>query len=351
MHTPTVADFTLKSGGTDLSPAQRSDVLAVTVLEDLSALSMFTVVLDNYDAEKRAVTWSDSDQFAIGAELRIGLGYLGAVSPAMTGEITSLEPRFTAEQASVLTVRGYDHGHRLARGRRSRTFTRLADSAIAEQIAREAGLGADVISSGAALDHVIQHNQSDLEFLRGRAQLIGYELFVRDKVLHFHPSRYNATDPAARIELTVGREIVEFTPRLRTAGQVGQVSVRGWDVAGKRAVSADATTVTPKAADTTGGPARVRQAFGPSTTTRLDAQVRSPAQAQQMAQGQLDARAAAYLEGELECAGTPLLRAGGTVGINGAGKTFSGAYYIVSAAHTLIGRTYRTRLELRRNAA
>ena len=90
------------------------------------------------------VSWSDSSLFAIGNEVEIWLGYVGDLHKVMLAEITSLEPVFTADQPPPLTVRGYDHRHRLARGRKTRTFAKMKDSAIASQIAREAGLRAQV---------------------------------------------------------------------------------------------------------------------------------------------------------------------------------------------------------------
>ncbi|MGX1914789.1 phage late control D family protein [Streptomyces phaeochromogenes] len=329
----------------------RLDVESVTVLEDLHALSMFTVTLHNWDSERLAFPWSDSRLFAVGTEVRISLGYGGDLHPVMTGEVTGLEPTFAAGRLPMLTVRGYDYRHRLARAQQTRTFTRTKDSAIASQLARKAGLRAEVTDTGTAPDYVVQNNQTDLEFLQKRARLIGYEVHVRDRVLYFRPPQHGRRPSAT---LHVGDDISEFTPRLSALPQVGRHTVRGWDVALKKAVVSTVTagreSTTMRGATT--GPSQADQAFGRAGTVSTGLPVPNRDRADQMARGQFDDLALTYITGEAECEGQPRLRAGEVVDIQGAGTVFSGAYYLTSVSHSLTaGDDYRTSLRIRRNAA
>ncbi|WP_327343098.1 phage late control D family protein [Streptomyces europaeiscabiei] len=329
----------------------RVDVESVTVLEDLHALSMFTVTLYNWDSERLSFPWSDSRLFEVGTEVRISLGYVGDLQPVMTGEVTGLEPTFTQGRLPMLTVRGYDYRHRLARAQQTRTFTRTKDSAIARELARKAGLRAEVTDTGTALDYVVQNNQTDLEFLQKRAKMIGYEVHVRDKVLYFRPPQHGRPPSAT---LSVGDGISEFTPRLSALPQVGRHSVRGWDVALKQAVVSTVTagreSTTMGGTDT--GPHRADRAFGRAATVSTGLPVPNRDRADQIARGRFDDLALTYITGEAECAGQPRLRAGEVVEIRGAGTTFSGAYYLTSVSHSLTaGDDYRTSLRVRRNAA
>ncbi|MDW4909510.1 contractile injection system protein, VgrG/Pvc8 family [Streptomyces sp. ADMS] len=346
-----VPDLDIRCDGVRLPPDARLDVESVTVLEDLEALSMFTLTLRNWDSERLAVSWSDSPLFAVGTEVRISLGFIGDVHPVMTGEVTSLEPAFTAGRLPRLTVRGYDYRHRLARGQRTRTFTRTKDSAIARQLAREAGLRAEVTDTRTGLDYVVQNNQTDLEFLQKRARLIGYEVHVRDKVLYFRPPQHGRPPSAT---LRVGDDISEFTPRLRALTQVREHSVRGWDVARKQAVVA--TVAAGQESTTMGGsatgPRQAGRAFGRAASVSTDLPVPNRDRADQMARGQFDDLALTYITGEAECEGQPRLHAGEVVDIQGAGTTFSGPYYLTSVSHSVTAAEgYRTSLQVRRNAA
>jgi phage protein D len=341
-------DLTVRVNGASLPPAAQSDLRSVIVQEDLQALSMFTLELRNWDDQTQRISWSDSPLFAVGNEVEIWLGYVGDLHKVMVAEITSLEPAFTTEDPPLLMVRGYDHRHRLARGRKTRTFAQMKDSAIAGQIAREAGLRAQVDDTKVTQAYVIQSNQSDWEFLQRRASLIGYEIFVRQKVLYF---RSPASAAPAASRLTLGQDIEEFTPRLSTLNQADVVTVRGWDVKQKQPV-VGAMRAGPGPGGRVTGPAAARRAFGSASVAVLGQAASTKAAADPIAQGQFATMALSYVEGDVVAQGQPRLQAGTVVDIAGAGQTFSGAYYVTSVTHTVTSdHGYQTAFTVERNAA
>ena len=346
-----IADASIRINQASLPEDAWADVRSLTVQEDLDAMSMFTLELYNWDDELLRFPWSDSPLFAVGNEVQISLGYVDDLHPVMTAEITSLEPRFAGDELPLLTVRGYDYRHRLARGRKTRAFRQMSDSAIAGQVAREAGLTATAASTGAALPYVLQSNQSDWEFLEQRARLIGYEVYVRDKVLYFRPPQHTGT---AIVTLRVGEDISEFSPRLSAQAQVDEVAVRGWDVKQKQPIVGRAAVGQEKTAigEGTSGPRATRQAFGRSSAASVDLPVRTVAEADAIARGRLDELALDYVHGEVVADGHPQVHAGTVVAIEGAGKRFSGRYYVTSVSHSLTGeRGYQTTFSVQRNTA
>jgi uncharacterized protein len=326
------------------------DLRSVTVQEDLDALSMFTIVLYNWDDERLQVSWSDSSRLALGGQVEIALGYVDDLHPVMTAEITSLEPSFRADEPPTLTVRGYDYRHRLARGRKTRTFANMKNSQIAAQIALGAGLRARATDSKTVLPHVFQCNQSDWEFLQQRAQLCGYHAYVREKTLYFQPAQY-AGAPA--VTLAIGEDIAEFAPRRSALGQLDEVSVRGWNVRQKAAIAGTARSGGPMMGGRASGPAAAKRAFGTASAAGLGLPVGSIAEAQQAANGALDGIALSYIQGEAVCSsGQPTLHAGDVVTIEGAGVTFSGRYYVTALTHTVSPEQgYQTTLTVRRSSA
>jgi phage protein D len=341
-------DLSVRVNGSRLPAAAQADLRSVTVEEDLQALSMFTLELHNWDDVQRQVSWSDSELFAVGNEVEIWLGYVGDLHKVMLAEITSLEPAFTTGQPPLLMVRGYDHRHRLARGRKTRTFAQMKDSAIASQIAREGGLRAQVEDTKVTQNYVIQSNQSDWEFLQRRASLIGYEIYVKDKVLYFRSPR-SAAQPTDKLSL--GEDITEFSPRLSSLAQAGEVAVRGWDIKEKKAFVATSRAV-PGVGGRPSGSAVARRAFGASSVASLGQPTRNLAEADLVAQGGFNAMALTYVEGDVVAYGLPQLQAGTVVDIDGAGRTFSGPYYVTSVTHTVTPQHgYQTSFTVQRNTA
>jgi phage protein D len=323
---------------------------AVTVQQDLTAPSMFTLEIYNWDDTLGGVTWSDDELFAPGNEIEISLGYLGRVEKVMVGELTSLEPAFQGG-TSTLMVRGYDLRHRLLRGRKTRSFTDSKDSEIVEKIAGEASIKVGATDTKVKLPYVLQHNQTDLAFIRERARRIGYEVYVKEKTLQFQPLQIDKT---VDITLTHGLDILEMYPRLTTMSQVGEVVVRGWDVKEKEAIVGTAAVGDETATmnGTSSGPKTANTAFGKTSFAYVDRPVFSKAEADQMALSQFNRAALAYIDGEGLCYGRPDLKAGTVITIEGLGEKFSGLYYITSVKHLWSNRGgYRTRFTYQRNAA
>ena len=345
-----VLDASIRINDTRLPPEAWSDMRSLTVQEDLDAISMFALELYNWDDRLLTFPWSESPLFAVGNEVEISLGYVDDLHPVMVAEIISLEPRFVSGELPTLTVRGYDHRHRLARGRNTRVFQQMADSAIAEQVAREAGLSSSVTETDIKYSYVLQSNQSDLDFLQQRARRIGYEVFARDKVLYFRPPQHTA---AATVTLELGEEITEFSPRMSTQSQVGELAVRGWDVKQKQVIVGKATVGQESTTgDGSSGPRAARQAFGGSSTASVDLPVNTVAEADAIARGRFDDLALDFVQGDVVADGQPQVHAGTVVTIDGVGDRFSGAYYVTSVTHSLTAEQgYQTTLSVQRNNA
>jgi len=265
------------------------------------------------------------------------------------GEVTGLEPEFRADETPTVTVRGYDRGHRLLRGRKTRSFTQVKDSDIAAQVAQEAGLTAEAEDSKVTLEYVLQHNQTDLEFLEARARRIGYEVWVDGKTLKFRP---RPTDEEGVLTLQLLEDLLEFSPRLSTVGLAGEVEVRGWNPKDKEAVlgKAAAADAGSTMGGETGGLDVAVQAFDAAVAVSVDRPV-SQGEADQIAAGRIREMALSYVTGEGVAMGRTDLKAGTVVKIEGCGQRFSGLYYLASVSHTYSPkRGYRTAFTVRRSA-
>jgi uncharacterized protein len=336
--------------GKPLNSDIEADLISAFISEDLEAPSMFELQLITWDLLKQEITWVDDKLFDIGNEVEIQIGYDPKIKTVIVGEITGLEPEYTQDAPPILIVRGHDLRHRLLRGRQTKSFLKMKDSEIASEIARSRGLTAKVTDSKVKLEYILQHSQTDWEFLQERAKRIGYEVAIENKTLHFRPHQ---NTQAKVLTLTYGGDLEEFLPRLSTLNQVQQLEVRGWipkdkkEIVGKAGVGKEGGTMGGK----TAGTKAVKKAFGESSYTIVNQPVSSKAEADQMALGQFQDMAIAYISGEGTCQGNPDLRAGKVIEIAGVGKRFSGLYYITNTEHYCSRKKgYQTSFTVRRNS-
>src|SRR5262249_34119876 len=196
-------------------------------------------------------------------------------------------------------------------------------------------------------EHVYQHNQSDLEFIRERAARLGFEVFVDNKTLVARPQGNTAE---ASQTLTLGHHLYSFRARVVGSPVPASIETRGWDQKQKKEIVGKASSPQANMGRTV-GPAASKRAFGHSTLRVTDWPVSSKAEADRLSGGVLDTLALNYVEAEASGYGQSALKAGTVVRIDGAGARFSGLYYVRSAEHTLdTASGYQTSLNLRRNA-
>lgn len=353
---PLIPGFDVVIDGTPMHAEARAHVTRVAVDESVELPSMFTLELVSSIELAQPLRWIDDQKlFAIGATVEIKLGYADKVKTVMSGEITGLEPEFAVDRPCTVTVRGYDRRHRLQRGRKTRSFVEKKDSDIAEQIAAEAGLSAQVKDSQVLHDYVLQANQTDWEFLCERARRIQYEILAEDKKLLFQPVA-NAESPVLTLSLSKKSnkgDLLEFYPRLTAMGQVSEVAVRGWNVKDKKEIVAPAKAGGERAkmGGEKSGSQVAESAFGAAVEVFSTHPVMAQAEADQIAKARLNDLALGLISGEGVCFGRTDLRAGKVIKIEGVGDRFSGCYYVTSAVHRYTPqRGYRTHFAVQRNA-
>jgi phage protein D len=288
--------------------------------------------------------------FKIGSRVTILAAPLGyeARDQLIMGEVTALEAEFDAT-GSHAVVRGYDHSHRLHRGRKTRSWQQATDSDVARQVARQAQLELGRIDQTPIVhEHIAQANLTDWEFLHARAREVGYEVAVVDGKLDFRkpadadqaPGAGDLTSTGPR-QLILGKTLDSFRPRLSSAEQVKEVEVRGWDPGVKKAVVGHAPAGTMSAALEL-APAELAAPFGDPTYVSVERPFSTQAEVDAAAAALAEQIGGASAEAEAVAHGNPELHAGAPVSIGLAGHPFEGRYTISGSRHVFGPDGYKT---------
>lgn len=320
--------FFITVNGTELPAEVLHQLVDAVVEDDLAQPGMF--VLQFHDPELDLI---DGKRFPLGGEVTIGaINPKNQRKPILVAEITALEA-VLEQHTKRLVVRGYDQLHRLYRGRKTRTFLKQTDSGIAQKIAGEAGLSADVQATSGQFEYVMQDNQTDWEFLQARAARIGYRVRVDGKKLRFRQSE--VAPPTAPMQ-DWGESLLAFRTRMTAVAQPNEVEVRGWDVKTKRALVGKASQAAKPSTvgDGKSGGDVAKTSFGSKATVMVtDQPVETQGEANNLAQAVLDQMSGDYLAAEGLCYGEPGLKAGTLVEVKGVGKQLSGKYFVTATRH------------------
>jgi phage protein D len=370
-----VPQFQVSIAGKTLADGLLRDVMQVTYRDSVEEIDSFELLVNNWDAGNRRPQPKyeppsqpqNAGVFDPGQKLELRMGYMSEMTLMLTGEITTLEPNFPESGAPTLSVRGLNVLHALRTEQHSEHWQNAKDSDIATDLGNrsltpgKAGLGIQVVTNPApdetAESFVMMHNQYDIVFLLGRARRHGYELVLNEKSatnptrsLYFGPSATKRETPLYRLEW--GRTLSSFKPKLSTAKQVSEVTVRGWDRQNNEVIEQTASWK-----DIVKAPAEqqrlalLSQAFDNRKEIITNQPVRNKAEAKEKAIDLLRRQLLDFVTASGATVGVPGLRAGRKVEIAGLGPRYNGIYYITSTTHTLGEGGYRTTFEGRRDPA
>jgi phage protein D len=321
-----LSQFYIKFDGAEASEPMMLNLVEATVDNSLHLPDVATLTFHDPDGK-----WVDDSSVSPGKAITISAKAGDTTHQLFDGEIVELESDFFPGERRLL-VRAFDRLHRLARGRRVRSFVQMNDGDMIQKIATEVGLTAKVGPTPTVHPYVLQDNVTDLEFLRGRAALLGYLLFVHGKELHCEP--YGSQTSA--ITINYGEDLREFHPRLTTVDQVSQATATGWDPAQAKAVvgSAQKAQGSPSVGEGDQGGDVAKKAFNIDARIQVaDRPIRTQAMADRLAQASLDRRAGRFIEAEGTTRGNPQLLASASVDLKQLGQRFSGKYFVTSSTH------------------
>lgn len=332
---PVTSQIQIFVAGAEVQSPVYAKVLEILVDQHAQLPGMFTIRLEDSD-----FALLDSGPFDLTKEIEIkGKKEDGSALSLIKGEITALEPRFEPGRIAELVVRGYHKSHRLLRDVKSRTFLNQKDSQIAQSMAGEAGLSAQVETTATTYEYLAQHNQSNLAFLMQRAWRIGYECFVEDNKLYFR----KPPESGPSVTLKWGEDLLSFHPRMTLAEQVDTVEVHGWDPDKQEAIvgSASEGKLFPKIGESKNGK-QWASTFGTAKYVVVDQPVVDQSEATKIAEARFNEISGGFVEAEGVAFRRPDIKAGTYVKLENIGQRFSGEYLVTTAQHVMSPEGFRT---------
>ena len=359
----TAITYALTIGGTP-APSDVFDAVKQIDVEDHAEMADMLRLRLACTVKKNGSGWMllDDQIFTRLANLRLSItvGNGGAI-PLIDGYVIETSAQLSNDPGgSLLTVVAMDPTVLMHLEEKVKAWPSMADSDVASAIFSDAKYGFTPVVEATRYtrdqnDHTLMQRGTDIQFLQQLAACNGYECFVEMNPSsgqaegHFHPPKPEA-QPQGVLTVNMGE-----------ATNVNRLAAR-FDMLG--ATTATATTLdVDDASDQSGSATEALQTGlgdAPSTSTDRPRTVLlsglgmgKSGEVQRYAQAVVDRSAWSIVaEGELNTvAYGGVLRAKRPVMVRGAGRDFSGRYYVDRVLHTIrADGSYTQRFTLRRNA-
>jgi uncharacterized protein len=380
-------------------PLQR-DVQSVTYHDSLTDVDSVDLVVNNWNpgdpvagqAMQGSFLYSNGNTFDPWQDIELWMGYYrsGAdnLQKMMTGEIVTMAPNFPSSGGSTLTVRALSILHQFRTQQKTLQFKNLTDSEIAKKIVDDIhtdvkkklpNVTVQMLQSEVndnkrqngetPYPYLEMHNQYPIVFLMQRSRDNGYDITTIDetnaktnqRVITFH---YQSSAAVLRptYVLEWGKSLISFQPTLQTARQVNSLTVTGWNVQTKKAISKTVTHADlVKKGEKLVSPEDLgvqENQLSQKLEITVNRGFKDPNEAQQVAEKMLRQLAQGFVEAKGKTIGLPDLRAGSKVNIYmfpidtmpPVSDRFSGTYQVTSTTHTINDGGYTTEFSARMEA-
>lgn len=317
MSAAVVPEVQVEVGGV---PLAGGDARALGEVRVHQALSLPTVCeLTFFDPEGAVV---GADAAAPGASLRVRV--TGFPAPLFEGEVTATAHEYGPSGARRVHVRGYDLLHRLRKRQPVRSHIQVDIEELARSLTADLGVPVAAGEPGPLREQLFQHGQSDLDLLAEAAGRCGCYFILRDGVLRL--TTLAGFGPALSLAWGVG--LIEASVEINAEGVCRSVEARAWDPQRTAPLIGSATQAR-------GGRDLPAGEGGALRRILVDAPARDDAQAEGVAQAELDRCAAREVVLRAVAEGDPALGPGTRVEITGTAPPLAGRYVLTAVRHVI----------------
>lgn len=347
-----VPEYVISVDGGELSNEDKLALQVVTVDLRRQAPASVEIQFNNQNG-----TFDGRDEFGPGKEVAVKLGYTVGQRPmpVFKGETIGTTVKLAQNGPRLFVMRAFDFLHRFTRGRKTRTFLEQKFSDIVSQVCTDNKVSADAEDTRFKRDYVIQHNQTDLDFIRGIAGWLDYDLHIRHDDGQSKTVRFKKPEVQGSPVLTAVYEqpnvnsdsevfLRKFDARQSLSRVVSEVVVRGWNPGQKKEIVGRATSgdVYGSMGGGDSGAGAVSQAWGETERQIVDYKVFTQDEADEIAKTKINEYARAFLRADIEIEGDARLHPGMIIGVKKAGPKIDGNYFIEQATHTFTSKVQQS---------
>ncbi|WP_051973394.1 phage baseplate assembly protein V [Cryobacterium sp. MLB-32] len=313
-----------------LTAAEAASVASIEVHAALAQPARCSITWLTLDAGRRVDP-------APGDALRVEV--VGVRRALFVGEVTVVEHSYGADLAEEIRVRAYDALHRL----RKRQFTRVHDEVDLNGLATAlcAGTGLSVVGGTGRPARTYQLARSDLGLLVEASRRAGLYPVVDDSALRL-VGLEGEGDP---VELNLGTTLHSAELEISQEPSFLSASVTGWNPNSAAIVHGESDDNRARAG--VRADAAPQSVGGGGALLRQNDALADDAAATDLAQSELDVRAAGEITGVFVAEGDPRIRVGGRVKITGVTAALEGTYTVCDVVHSVEGSGYETTISTR----
>lgn len=313
-------------------------LISVRVYKGVNRIGKARLVFAAGAMAKGEVPESENDAFAPGKAIRVEAGYGPEENPIFEGLVVG--HRFSAlpDTPPVLEIECRDYAFSATLARKNKVFEKKKDSeAIQEILGGYAPLSASVDATQTKYNELVQYYATDWDFILSRADANGLVVVTEGKNIKVKPP---AVSEGAKIKVTYGMDLVEFSGELSAADRQGSSQAWAWSCAEQKIIKVSGKTPSLNTQGTV-SQSKLAEAVKVDQYS-LQTGVAEESALQAWADSQMLKAGLSRIQGHCKLQGSAKVVHGGTLELSGLGKRFNGTAYVGYVEHEIQGGSWIT---------
>ena len=306
-------------------------IVSVDVYYNINMIPKAVVVIEDGEKSKGTFPLSDGDTLAPGSEVTIKLGYGSAASKVFKGVVVRHGVSISRNGRSCVKIECRHEAIAMTCARKNANYLNKTDDAIVNQIKGTYGVSLNSSMGGAEHKEILQYYCTDWDFIMTRAEANGCWLLADGDALSI---KKIAATGSAEVELTWGKDIIDFKAEANALSQVKKVVAKSWDVT-KQEVISDNSDMMSLGGQNSFSNKKLQEVLNVATNTlQINSQVPKAALKSWAEADQLK-NELSRICGSVVCVGTPKGKLGGLVTLKNVGTRFNGNALVSGVHHHL----------------
>jgi Rhs element Vgr protein len=321
-------------------------VTNIKVNAEINKISTAKIKIAAGDIASNDFPVSNSEQFLVGSELEIKLGYHGENISVFKGIIIAQSNSIASSGGSHLNIEAKNKAVKMTVGRRSKHFNDMTDSEMVEEIIGKYGLEKEIESTTISYPNVVQYDITDWDFILMRMDRIGLICKIEDGKIVFKKPNTSAS-PVTNIQF--GMSILNYDALVDAREQTQTITAHAWDYNALEAL--DASAIEPSIAKEAGNftISALSDTLGVDDYKLVHGGKLSQEEIQAWADAKAQKQRLAKVSGNVQINGSSDVVVDSFVGLNGVGERFNGPVYVKAVKHEFESGTWKTDIQFGMN--
>lgn len=331
-----VATFTILSQGSQVSAEYH--VLSVTVNKEVNRIASATIIILDGEASAQSFSVSNQPDFEPGKEIEIKAGFSSQEETIFKGIVVRHGIK-VRKNNSVLVIECRDKAVKMTGARKGAYFSDMKDSDVMEELAGKYGLDKEIEATAYTHKQLVQYNSTDWDFILCRADANGMLCFTDDNKISISKPVFTG-DPALTIQF--GATVLDLDAEIDARLQYKAIAGSSWDfVSQELAASLEAEEAPVPDAGNLDRDTLSRVINEEKFTLINSARMEDP-EMQEWLNAMMMRHQLARIRGKVRTDGTPAVKPGLLIQLNGAGERFEGKLFVTAVRHEIESGSWQT---------